>query len=144
MGTFRDNMNQEWTLTLTMGRIRKLSSRLGIDLMNPEQLCQLSSSLTDRMAFVFLLCEDQAREYEIDADEFEERLSGDGFVDAASDALMATVVDYLRRFGQGQLAKLAQKQLEVMQLARGRLNVLVESGEFDNLLNQAAAEVLAE
>ena len=67
MSTFKDNMHQDWTVSLTLGKVRTLREKLGLDLLNPSHYLQVLSSLTDRMAFVFLLCEDQAKEFEVDA-----------------------------------------------------------------------------
>ena len=92
-------MRETWTLGLTLGKVREFRTRLGLDLLNPQHHLQVLNSLTDRLAFVFLLCEEQAKQTEVSVDEFEERLIGDGFADAASDAFLAELAFFFPQPG---------------------------------------------
>lgn len=130
-------MDQQWNLQLTLGRVRKIREKIGLDVLNPRHYMQILDSLTDRLTFVCLLCEDQAREYEIDADEFEERLMGDGFSDAASLSFLEETKDFFLRLGQHGMARLAERSIQAMKSGQERLSRLLQTGHFDSLLDQA-------
>lgn len=139
MRTFKDNQNQQWTLSLTLGTVRRLRDATGIDLFNPDDHWRLLTSVLDRVEWVYLLVADQRKKYEIDRDEFDDRLVGEGFMDAAGDALMEEMVDFFHQFGQQAMAKLTEKQLKVMQHNRAVVKQQIESGDFDKALDQAEA-----
>lgn len=141
MKTFKDNMGQMWNLQLTLARTRVLREKLGLDLLNPQHYLQVCSSLTDRMAFVFLLCEEEARSMDISAEGFEERLYGDGFADQASIAFLAETEFFFQRLGQDAMAKLARRSIETMKAGQARLSEMLTSGQFDSLLDDAESEI---
>ena len=134
-------MHQQWNLSLTLGKVRNLRDKLGLDLLNPQHHLQVLNSLTDRMAFVFLLCESQAKEYEIDVDEFEERLMGDGFADDASVAFLEELSDFFQRLGQVGLAKITQRSIKTMKAGKERMTQMIANGHFDSLLDTVEKEM---
>ena len=141
MRSFSDNMHQQWNLSLTLGKVRNLRDKLGLDLLNPQHHLQVLNSLTDRMAFVFLLCESQAKEYEVDVDEFEERLMGDGFADDASVAFLEELSDFFQRLGQVGLAKITQRSIKTMKAGKERMTQMIANGHFDSLLDTVEKEM---
>ena len=141
MKTFRDNMDQDWNISLTLGKVRLLRDKLGLDLLNPQHHLQVLNSLTDRLAFVFLLCEEQAKEYEIDVDQFEERLMGDGFADGASTAFLGELDVFFQRLGQAGLAKITQRSIKVMKTGQQRMAATIASGQFDSFLDTVENEM---
>lgn len=142
MNTFTDNMHQKWNLSLSLLEVRTLREKLGLDLLNPEHYLQVSASLTDRLAFVYLLCEKQAKEYEVSVEEFEERLMGDGFATAASNAFIAETEAFFQRLGQHMLAGLARKNLETMKMGQQKVDEMVQTGQLDSLLDDAGKELM--
>lgn len=141
MTSFKDNMNQDWTLNLTLSKTRKLREKLGLDLLNPQHYLQVLNSLTDRLAFVYLLCEDQAKQYEVSIDEFEERLYGDGFSTSASMAFLEETESFFRKLGQSAMETLARKSIQSMTAGQARVAEMMSSGQFDSLLDRAQSEM---
>ena len=141
MRTFVDNKNQKWVITLNGRKVRKMREKLGLDLLNPQHHMQVLSSLTDRLAFIWLLCETQANEYEVDVDEFEERLMGGTFADDASEALLSEIADFSRRLGQIGLAKITERSIKAMKTGQVRLTEMMASGQFDTLLDTVESEM---
>lgn len=134
MKTFKDNMGQVWTFQLSLGKVRKIREQIGLDVLNPRHYMQILDSLTDRLTYVCLLCEKQAKEFEVGVDEFEERLMGDGFSDAASNALLEETKDFFLKLGQRGMARLAEKSIESLRLGQERIQRLIKTGHFDSLL----------
>lgn len=141
MKKFRDNLNQDWVIELTLGEVRRLRGLLGLDLFHPQHHLQVLHSLTDRIAFVCLLCEKQRDEYEISIDEFEERLTGQGFAHNASIAFLEELSDFFRRYGQEAQARLNERSLKVMREGNERITTMTTNGEFDSLLDSAETEL---
>ncbi|MEM6468279.1 MAG: hypothetical protein AAF802_01835 [Planctomycetota bacterium] len=139
--TFTDNMSHQWTLSLRLRHVRSAADRIGIDLLNPRQYLSLLESLTDRLTYVFLLCEEQAKEMKVDADGFEDLLYGDGFADQASIAFLAETEFFFQRLGQSHMALLARKAIESIKAGNQRLAELIQSGELESLLDAARAEM---
>lgn len=142
MATFKDNQNQPWNVKATLWKVRKVAEVLGLELFNPVHYQNLKLSLTDRMAYLFLLCEDQAKELQIDADEFEERLYGANISDNASAALFEEFESFARRLGQTALAKEIQADRRVMAGALELAKELVDSGKLDSVLEEQTAQRL--
>lgn len=143
MKTFKDNVGQQWNLALTLERVRNARERIGIDLLHPAQYQYLISSLTERLTYLFLLCEDQAKEAKIDAEDFEKRLYGDGFADQASIAFLAETENFFQKLGQTAMAILARKQIESIKVGQERLLELIESGDFAKKLDEGTNAVLS-
>ncbi|WP_144057754.1 hypothetical protein [Novipirellula maiorica] len=147
MKTFSDNKGEIWTLSLTLQRTRKMRDVLGLDLLNPNHFLQVLNSLTDRMAFCFLLCEEKAKQLGIDADDYEERLydtpQRDGVSAEASQALIQECEDFFLKLGQKALAAIARKSIESMKSGKERVDELMKTGQFDSLLQKAQDEMNA-
>ena len=99
-------------------------------------------SLTERIAYVFVLCQDQATELEIDEDEFEARLMGDDICDGASDALLEELTDFFLRCGQKAKARLTAKHLASLKRGRETVDRLIETGQIDSALDQEAENLI--
>lgn len=143
MKSFKDNQGQTWTLSLTLGKVRQLREKLGLDILNPQHYLQLLNSLTDRLAFCFLLVETQAKEIGVDADEFEERLYGDGISDIAGHAFLEETELFFQKLGQSGMEGLAKKSIASMKAGRARVTELIASGQFDSAFDKAQQEMEA-
>lgn len=130
-------MNQKWNLVLTLGDVRLIGKKLGLDLLNPNHHMQVLNSLTDRLAFVFLLCEEQAKEYEVTIEEFEQRLYGEGYANAASNAFLDECTHFFSSLGQKGLAALTERSLKQMMAGQERESEMMASGQIDLILDQA-------
>lgn len=141
MKTFKDNKNQSWQISLTLQKVRKLREKLGLDLLNPQHYLQVLESLTDRLAFCFLLCEDAAKKQDIDVDEFETRLYGDGVAAEAGIAFLSECELFFRKLGQEALAELTKKSIASMRSGQARLDEMLKTGQLDSLMDQAESEI---
>lgn len=99
------------------------------------------------MAFVFLLCEQQAQKLEIEDDEFEERLlgndsQGDPILDHASDAFTTELIDFFRRFGQNADAAVLEKQLQSAIETRKILRKAAEDGVIGSLMDEESNSLI--
>lgn len=143
METFKDNEGQKWTISLSLAKTRRLREKLGQDLLNPNDLLNVLQSITDQLAFVFLLIEEQAKELEVSADDFEERLQGEGIATGASYALLSEVENFSLKYDQPAIAKIVRNSMETRKLARGRLDDMLASGQFDSVMKRSLDEMAA-
>lgn len=147
MKTFTDNEGQIWTLSLSLQKTRKMREALGLDLFNPQHYLQILNSLTDRLAFVFLLCEQSAKEIDVNADQFEMRLydkpGKEGISQRASLSFLEETEAFFLLLGQKAMAALARKSIESMKAGQAKVDEMMATGQFDSLLDQAQNEVEA-
>ena len=141
MHSFKDNEGTTWNIALTIGKVRQLREKLGLDLLDSQHHLQVLNSLTDRLAFVFLLVEEQAKDRKVNAEELEQRLCGKGIATAASVAFCEELESFFHRFDQGVQARLTRTSIETMQKANARLAELIDSGQVDSMLNDATKEL---
>lgn len=134
-------MNQDWTLSLNLSKVRKLRDKLGLEIFNPAHYHQILESLVDRLAFVALLCEDQAKEIGVSGDEFEERLHGDGFVTRASLAFLRETADFFHSLGLEAMHSLATKAISWMESGQAKLDHLMKTGQLDSMMDRAKEEM---
>lgn len=97
--------------------------------------------MTERLTFVFLLCEDEAKEQDLNADQFEMRLYGEKVADEASFAFLAECEAFFRRLGQVAMAEMTKNSIATMRSGQARLDQMVKDGELDSLLAKAENEV---
>ena len=141
MQSFKDAEGETWNIALTIGKVRQLREKLGLDLLDTQHHLQVMNSLTDRLAFVFLLVEEQAKLREIDAEELELRFYGEGVASAASLSFLRELENFFQRLGQTVQARLTESSIEAMGKAQQRLDDLLKSGKVDSLLEQATKEM---
>ena len=141
MQSFKDAEGETWNIALTIGKVRQLREKLGLDLLDTQHHLQVMNSLTDRLAFVFLLVEEQAKLREIDAEELELRFYGEGVASAASLSFLRELENFFQRLGQTVQARLTESSIEAMGKAQQRLDDLLKSGKVDSLLEQATTEM---
>lgn len=118
-----------------------MREKLGLDLLNPEHYGRLVGSLTEQMAFCFLLVEPQARELGIDVDSFEERLYGDGITNGAATALLEECEVFFLKLGQKTQAALAKKTNELVKAQIANLDAMLTNGQLDSLMAKAEEDV---
>lgn len=141
MQSFKDAEGETWNIALTIGKVRQLREKLGLDLLDTQHHLQVMNSLTDRLAFVFLLVEEQAKLREVDAEELELRFYGEGVASAASLSFLRELENFFQRLGQTVQARLTKSSIEAMGKAQQRLDDLLKSGKVDSLLEQATKEM---
>lgn len=98
-------------------------------------------SLTDRLAFCFLLCESQANSLDVSIDDFEERLYGDGFATEAGLAFLEELTDFYQKLGQKAFAMLTRIAINAIRAGVERVQDMESNGQIDSLIAQAQVEV---
>lgn len=141
MQSFKDAEEESWNVALTIGKVRQLREKLGLDLLDTQHHLQVLNSLTDRLAFVFLLVEEQAKGRGIDAESLEMRFYGEGVAASASLAFLRELESFFQRLGQTVQARLTKSSIDAMSKAQQRLEDLLTSGKVDSLLKQAEKEM---
>ena len=148
MKTFKDNMDEQFTLELSLPEIRRIRGVIGLDVFNPQHHMQILNSLTDRLTFVWLLCEEQAKRLELNCDQFEERMQGlrQGIAvsDEVSNAFLEELADFFHRLGQLAMAKLTQSQLDIFKSVQERNKKMIEAGQFDSILASEKEAILSQ
>ena len=144
MSYFTDNQGETWQLNLTIRKVKKLSEALGLDLLNPVHYMTVTSSITERLTFVFMLCEEQAKARDIDEDGFEERLYGENVSHEASQAFLEATKDFFTRMGQPQMSKLAQNSMAAMESGRSQLLEMESDGSLEQTIEKMMASLSAE
>lgn len=130
--TFQDAKGDQWTIELTNQAARRATRALGINPFEPQGYSQLAANFLDQMAMVYLLVKPEADERDIDADEFDQRLQGEGVVDAASEALLGELHSLFQKYGQKKMVSVSKMAQTMLRNERER----VESGELDRALEQ--------
>ena len=96
---FTDNKGEKWTISITLWKTRYVRERLPLDIFNPNDWTELMTCLGSRFAYVWWLLQDQAKELNVDAEEFERRLYGGTYLLDASAEFQAELADFFRRLG---------------------------------------------
>jgi len=126
MHKFTDEAGQEWKINLNVGIIDDISDELGIDLFEPigaensedqviSKLAPISGENIRRFAnMLFMICEDQCKEREMESKQFGKMLRGDAFK-LASEAFYLEWVDFFQSLGRTDLIEAIKKVMEVIQ-----------------------------
>ncbi len=117
---FKDNKGQQWTITITLKKCRYVRDRLPLDIFNPADWTELIDSLANRLAYVWWLVADQAKELDVSDEQFEERLYGKGIADNASNEFLAELADFFRRLDQTLLVTLTDLARELHEKQKKR------------------------
>ncbi len=130
---FTDNKEKTYVLTLTLGKTREVRAKLPCDLFNENDWKLLMSSLADRLAYIWWLVADQAREDGISLEQFEQRLIGKGVADGASDAFLAELVNFYRAYDQTKLMTMTMQLSKAMKTERK----MTHSDRFEQVIEHA-------
>lgn len=122
MARFKDNLDDEWDLVLTVGILGKLRTEAGLDLRAADagqQVAGLDPYSEQFGRILWLLVEKQAAERNIEPDDFPFRLDGNA-LEGATEALVDALIDFFpnarsRQIARAKLPELrakAEKELE--------------------------------
>ena len=141
MKTFNDAAGRTWTIALNLGTAMSVKSKLGIDLLRPEDgdpplLTQLG---TDEMLLGEVLCallESQFEKHNVtDADV---RMAFDGStLLAAQKAFYEELVDFFRSRGRSDRAKAVAAQMQLIDKATSAIEAKISAMDLDNLIDGA-------
>ena len=141
MKCFTDAAGRTWTIALNLGTAMQVKSKLGIDLLRPEDgdpplLTQLG---TDEMLLGEVLCallESQFEKHNVtDADV---RMSFDGTtLLAAQKAFYEELVDFFRSRGRTDRAKAVAAQMQLIDKATAAIGGKIDAMDLDTLIDGA-------
>lgn len=135
MRSFVDKSGQSWAVELTIGIARRV-----FDIGQPESVSKLLDDPFARFDLLWLLCEQQANQRNIDQAKFDGLLADEGAYVQSNDALLGAVEDFFRRIGKESLALLMTKSREAAQ----RLETLATSkvSTIDSALEKTISKAL--
>ncbi len=149
MKKFTDTKNRDWTVSVTVGSVKRVKGSVAYEdggkLVPLDLMRVLDGRLLERLAedaellcdTLYALCEPEAKTRNIDAMDFAEGLGGD-VLDEASRALLAEIVDFFPGARRTVLRRLAAKTEQVRMKANaileGRAEAIIESPELEQQL----------
>lgn len=92
MASFIDTAGREWSLTLTVGKLRKLRE-VGVNLLSPNIQEQISNDMLLLVDIITALCRPQIEERGLSEELFLNSINGDVLMAAAA-ALMEAMADF--------------------------------------------------
>ena len=141
MKTFNDAAGRTWTIALNLGTAMAVKSKLGIDLLRPEDgdpplLTQLG---TDEMLLGEVLCallESQLEKHNLT--DAEVRMSFDGAtLLAAQKAFYEELVDFFRSRGRTDRAKAVAAQMQLIDKATVAIEGKIDAMDLDQMIDGA-------
>lgn len=116
MAKFKDDMQQDWQLEITFGTVKRLRSRLGIDLLKPDDVRRVFDDMVMAVDVLFVIVEKEAERTEVNDEEFGRRLRF--CVNQAITALLESFRDFFQGTGHATLAVLVGKTIDAMKEGR--------------------------
>ena len=141
MKCFTDAAGRTWTIALNLGTAMQVKSKLGIDLLRPEDgdpplLTQLG---TDEMLLGEVLCallESQFEKHNVT--DVDVRMSFDGTtLLAAQKAFYEELIDFFRSRGRTDRAKAVAAQMQLIDKATLAIGGKIDAMDLDNLIDGA-------
>lgn len=133
MKIFKDVNGKEWTISITVGTIKRVK-----DLMNVNLIDAVSTDLIDKMKsdpvflcdILFAICKPQADKDGVSDVEFGEGLVGDAISDATT-ALIGDLVDFFpqsqRTILQKALAKINTAEKKMTETMNQKIDAMLDS-----------------
>lgn len=141
MKTFNDAAGRTWTIALTLGTALAVKSKLGVDLLRPEDgdpplLTRLG---TDEMLLGEVLCallEPQFEKHNVT--DTDVRMAFDGAtLLAAQQAFYEELVDFFRSRGRSDRAKAVATQMQLIEKATVAIEEKIDAMDLNNLIDGA-------
>lgn len=112
---FVDGLGDEWTISFTLGDIRRFKRTHGIDVTSGPDMQPIAEGLATRLLFLFDWLEPQRVKLNVmTIDDWENRLSGHHANDA-TEALFTELANFMERMGQpGYADQLRQTSERIM------------------------------
>lgn len=139
MRTFRDNADRQWNLSLTVGAIKRVKEKLGVDLLRldepvkgdeqPQELlgARLECDMSLICDVLFVLVQPQASLLNPPLTDvaFGETLGAEGFA-AGKAAMTQELIDFFQKAGRPELAKMLAAHAELAQLTWNTISTRIE------------------
>ena len=124
MHKFTDNEHREWKLELSIGLVEEINDELDVNLFEPvnnagedQVISKISpiglDSLRRFANVLFMICEDQCKELEVDSKAFGKALKG-SVIQSAYESFYAEWMDFFQILGRVDLAETIQKVKDLL------------------------------
>lgn len=138
MKTFRDSTGRGWEISLTLGSAIKVKSKLGVDLLQPEEgdpplLTRLG---TDEMLLAEVICcllESQFEKHGVSEDDIMDCFDGETLL-ASQKAFYEELVDFFLKRGRTDRAKAVSKQTALIDLAIATAGKQIDAVDLEKLM----------
>lgn len=113
MHCFTDNKGYRWTISVTVGDLKRVRAAVGIDLasLTPQALLELSTKPIELVDTLYVLCEKEAKEVGVSDESFGERLCGDS-LERATEAFVEAMIDFFPNARDRQATRALMKSIQ--------------------------------
>ena len=143
MKTFTDNTGRTWTLSVTVGTIKRVRALCGVDLANiigktPNVglLERLASDPVLLVDVLFAVCKPEADAKGITDEEFGRAMAGDA-IELAATALLDEIIDFFPEAKRKVFRKILDASRRFEARSKQALTELLEDPAFDEKIDQA-------
>lgn len=147
MKTFTDNTGRTWTLSVTVGTIKRVRALCGVDLANiitMESGKTPNVGLLERLAsdpvllvdVLFAVCKPEADTKGITDEEFGRAMAGDA-IELAATALLDEIIDFFPEAKRKVFRKILDASRRFEARSKQALMELLEDPAFDEKIDQA-------
>lgn len=138
---FEDKFGHLWKIDLTVGLLRDVKRKTGVDLLaaldDASSLRKLSDDIETLVNVIWLLVEDQAEAFPGDKpltdEEFGRRLNGQS-VDDATRALLEALVDFFPQSRRPILQKIIEKALAIETATLAKVESMIDAGAIEKAM----------
>ncbi|MBO5309116.1 MAG: hypothetical protein J6C40_14045 [Lentisphaeria bacterium] len=147
MKTFTDNLGNSWTLSVTVGTIKRVRALCGVDLANiisvengkaPNVglLEQLAADPVLLVDVLYAVCKPEADAKNISDEDFGRAMAGDA-IELATTALLDEVIDFFPEAKRRVFRKILDASRRFEQKSKQALTALLEDPTFDAKIDKA-------
>ena len=141
MQTFTDIHGRKWTVAVTIGTIKRVKMRLGIDMIDPETFSKQGQDTLSLIDILYVVCQDEADQHGITDEQFACSLAGPSlreaidafweaylafFPDPRAAAKLRVLIDKNRAVGEKMLALLEKKMPQITRKLDSEINHLLD------------------
>lgn len=152
MKSFTDNTGRTWTISVTVGTIKRVRALCNVDLANivsmekgqkpnAELLERLGSDPVLLADVLYAVCKPEADAKNVSDEDFGRALSGDA-IDLATTALLDEIVDFFPEVKRKVFRKILDATRRFEAKGRQALDVLLNSPEMDQQLDEAIEKLM--
>ena len=147
MKTFTDNLGNSWTLSVTVGTIKRVRALCGVDLANiisiengkaPNVglLEQLAADPVLLVDVLYAVCKPEADAKNISDEDFGRAMAGDA-IELATTALLDEIIDFFPEAKRRVFRKILDASRRFEQKSKQALTALLEDPTFDAKIDKA-------
>lgn len=136
MKTFVDNSGKTWTVSITVGTIKRVKDLLGINLIQAITGDLIEKLETDICLFVdilYVVCKDQAQANSISDEKFGTLLGGDS-LEQATDCFLDELINFFPEAKRKLYQKAYRRSKEAQLIAVQKLQKKIQGMNFQQIL----------